>query len=69
MTRTIEVDIDANGRIRPVEPTSKMPQGRALVTWQTPEPEETASLSETALAEDWLRPGEDEAWEHLQPGK
>ena len=27
---------------------------------------ETAVLSETALAEDWNRPEEDEAWSHLQ---
>ena len=26
----------------------------------------TALLSEQALAEDWNRPGEDEAWSHLQ---
>jgi len=26
-------------------------------------------LSEAALAEDWNRPEEDEAWAHLQPGK
>jgi hypothetical protein len=28
---------------------------------------ETALLSETALAEDWTREEEDEAWKHLQP--
>ena len=27
---------------------------------------ETAFLSEAALAEDWERPEEDEAWKHLQ---
>ncbi len=27
---------------------------------------ELALLSEAALAEDWLRPEEDEAWAHLQ---
>ena len=30
---------------------------------------ETALLSEAALAEDWMRPEEDEAWAHLQSGK
>jgi hypothetical protein len=43
---------------------------RALVTIleerPTDQPAETALLSETALAEDWDRPEEDEAWEHLQ---
>jgi hypothetical protein len=28
---------------------------------------ETALLAEAALAEDWLKPEEDEAWKHLQP--
>ncbi len=28
---------------------------------------ETALLSEAALAEDWNRPEEDEAWSYLQP--
>jgi len=28
---------------------------------------ETALLSEEALAEDWNRDEEDEAWKHLQP--
>ena len=28
---------------------------------------ETALLSEQALAKDWERPEEDEAWSHLQP--
>jgi hypothetical protein len=30
---------------------------------------ETALLSESALAEDWNRPEEDEAWAHLQSDK
>ena len=28
---------------------------------------ETAALSEPALADDWNRPEEDEAWSYLQP--
>jgi len=31
--------------------------------------QETAMLSEAALAEDWDRPEEDEAWKHLQQVK
>lgn len=31
-----------------------------------PEELDGALLSEPALAEDWLRPEEDAAWEHLQ---
>jgi len=30
---------------------------------------ETALLSEPALAENWNRPEEDEAWSHLQPAQ
>lgn len=42
---------------------------RALVTIleEAPSVNETALLSEQALAEDWDRPEEDEAWSHLQP--
>jgi hypothetical protein len=32
-------------------------------------PGEAALLAEAALAVDWLRPEEDAAWSHLQPGK
>jgi hypothetical protein len=43
---------------------------RALVTIlderPTDQPSETALLSEVALAEDWDRPEEDDAWKHLQ---
>ena len=35
----------------------------------SPELHESAWLAETALAEDWLRPEEDEAWAHLQLDK
>ena len=30
---------------------------------------ETALLSEAALAEDWSREEENEAWKHLQPAR
>ena len=30
---------------------------------------ETALLAQPALASDWLKPEEDAAWTHLQPGK
>jgi hypothetical protein len=33
---------------------------------QIPDEMDGAVLSEAALAEDWLRPEEDAAWEHLQ---
>jgi hypothetical protein len=38
---------------------------RFLKAKQASELNETAMLSEPALAKDWLRPEEDEAWRHL----
>jgi hypothetical protein len=46
-----------------------LPAGRALLTLLTPLANEEALLSEAALAEDWLKPEEDEAWAALQPVK
>jgi hypothetical protein len=39
---------------------------QALILEDAPRSEETALLSEQALA-DWTRPEEDAAWSHLQP--
>lgn len=69
MLQTIEVEIDASGHIRPLESLPRLPAGRALLTLLTPVADETALLAENALAEDWLKPEEDEAWAHLQPVK
>ena len=68
--QTVEAVIDENGEIRLLEAV-KLPEARrALVTILDEEPaseiSETALLSERALAEDWRRPEEDEAWSHLQ---
>ncbi len=69
MLQTIEVEIHYNGVIRPIETTVKLPAGRALLTLLEPVSYDTAHLSEQALAEDWLKPEEDEAWAHLQSVK
>jgi hypothetical protein len=69
MLQTIEVEIDSNGRVRALEPVGKLPAGRALLTFLPAVENETAHLSERSLAEDWLRPEEEAAWAHLQPGK
>ena len=69
MLQTIEVEIDASGRIHPLEPMQSLPIGRALLTLLNPPVDEALQLAEAALAEDWLRPEEDEAWAHLQPAK
>jgi hypothetical protein len=71
MIRTIEAIVDEHGRVRLLERVSLPEARRALVTILEEVPRmdvsETALLSEPALAQDWERPEEDEAWSHLQP--
>jgi hypothetical protein len=70
MHKTVEAVIETDGSVRLVEPVSVPWPRRALVTILDDESEsETALLSEAALAEDWDRPEEEEAWRHLQPAK
>ena len=73
MIKTVEAVIDADGVVRLLEAVSLPGARRALVTILDEEPaahpNETALLSEAALAEDWGRPEEDAAWSHLQPEK
>ena len=68
--RTVEAEIDQQGNVRLFEPIHLPAARRALVTILDDAPtvatHETALLSESALAEDWNRPEEDEAWSHLQ---
>lgn len=70
MIRTVEAIIDEKGDVRLLEPVRLPAARRALVTILEEGPaagvSESALLSETALAEDWNRPEEDEAWAHLQ---
>ena len=71
MIKTIEAVIDENGNVRLLEPVRPGAPRRALVTIlderpNAGRPSETARLSEAALAQDWDRPEEDEAWKHLQ---
>jgi hypothetical protein len=50
----------------------KLPAARRGILTILDEPvpvAETALLSEAALAQDWDRPEEDEAWAHLQSDK
>jgi hypothetical protein len=71
MIRTIEAVIDADGRVRLLEAIRLDVARRALVTILDDAPAssgmETARRSEPALARDWDRPEEDDAWSHLQP--
>lgn len=69
MHMTVEAVIDSSGIVRLLQPIALPTTRRALVTiLDEPivEISETALLSEAALAEDWLRPEEDEAWSYLQ---
>ncbi len=67
MLQTIEVEIDASGRIHPLEPLQTLPIGRAWLTLLKPPLDEALQLAEPALAQDWLKPEEEQAWAHLQP--
>ena len=76
MAKTVKAVVDECGYIRLLEPLELHASQRVLVTVLEDEPEadkrdvsETALLSEAALAEDWNRAEEDEAWKHLQPGQ
>ena len=69
MLQTFEVEIDANGAVRPLESSLHLPPGRALLTLLTPVPDDATLPAEHALAHDWSRPEEDAAWAHLQPAK
>ena len=68
MIRTVEAVIDEQGNLRLLEPVRLPSARRALVTILEDYPalgaHESALLSEAALAEDWNRPEEDDAWSH-----
>ena len=71
MLKTIEAIIDKNGTVRLLETIQLTKPRRALVTILDEETTEdrsnlSALLSEKALAVDWNKPEEDEAWAHLQ---
>ena len=68
--KTVEAVIDEKGMVRLLEPIHPGATRRALVTILDETPviavRDTALLSEAALAQDWDRPEEDEAWSPLQ---
>lgn len=69
MIQTVEALIDENGIVSLLETVHLSSARRALVTiLEEPamDKTETALLSEAALAVDWNRAEEDEAWSHLQ---
>jgi hypothetical protein len=68
MPRTLEVEIDESGAIHPLDANVKLPAGRATLVWGSVG-DELYLMSEQALARDWLRPEEDEAWAYLRQDK
>jgi hypothetical protein len=69
MHMTVEAVIDPSDIVRILQPIIIPTTRRALVTIlgaPAVEVSETALRREAALAEDWLRPEEDEAWSYLQ---
>ena len=68
MLKTIEAVVEKDGSVRLLEEVELSVAQRALVTILGDDTAgETALLSEAALAQDWNREEEDEAWQHLQP--
>lgn len=69
MLQTIEGITDRNGRLQLLEAVTLPKRRRVLITILDDEPSDEivsgALLSEAALARDWGRPEEDEAWSHL----
>ncbi len=67
MLKQIEARLGKDGQIHLREPIRVSRPCRVLVTLvEDPAVPESALLSERALARDWARPEEDEAWAHLQ---
>ncbi len=67
MLKSVEATIEKDGKIHLIEPLCLGHSCRAIVTIiDEPDVPETALLSQQALAHDWERPEEDEAWSHLQ---
>lgn len=69
MLQTIEAVTDQNGVLRFSEPVQLPKRRRVIITVLNEEASDDianlALLSEPALAKDWDRPEEDEAWSRL----
>ncbi len=69
MFQTLEAVTNEQGNVCLTEPI-KLPAGWRVLVTILEEPtinvSETALLSEAALAKDWNKPEEDEAWSYLQ---
>ena len=70
MPKAIDAIVEKDGRVRLKEPVHLSSPCRAIVILiDEPGIAETALLSKQALAEDWNRPEEDQAWSHLQQAR
>jgi hypothetical protein len=70
MFKSVKAIIETDGRVLLREPVQLSRTCRAIVTIiDESDVPETALLSEEALAADWNRPEEEEAWSHLQQGR
>jgi predicted DNA-binding antitoxin AbrB/MazE fold protein len=69
MLRTVEAVVEKDGSLRLLEDVELREGERALVTILGDDADATddALLSEPALAAEWEREEEEEAWRHLQP--
>ena len=65
MMRTVEAVVEPDGSLRLLEDVELQAGERALVTLLRA-PDDATLLSQPALAEDWERAEEDEAWAYLQ---
>ena len=69
MLQAVEAFIGENGNLKILEPIKLPKSRRVIITILNDEPSEEminlALLSESALAEEWDLPEEDEAWSHL----
>ena len=70
MIQTVEAVIDEDSAVRLLQRVETIGRHRALVTILNEEPashaNENALWSEPALAKDWNRPEENDAWSYLQ---
>jgi hypothetical protein len=71
MIQTLEAIVDTSGKVNLLSDIRLKESRRAIVTIldEKPRVSETTLLSEQALAEDWLREEEDEAWDYIQSEK
>jgi hypothetical protein len=67
MLKTIKATVNEKGEVRLLEPvTIKQPCRAIVMIIEEGDVPDATLLSQQALAQDWDRPEEDEAWAHLQ---